>query len=1315
MKKLLRLCICFVFVLTATYAFSQNIKKINLGMTEVSRADLLGLGDIQFNTVNGRIYELDIAALKADLIGISHRDVAQSGFVAELNFPHPDGTRHMYYARENSTLDPALVALFNIHSYDANGTDGAFVKWDITEHGFHAMIRKAGESTIFIDPVIKGNTQYYIVYYKNDFSTDKVMDCSFGGSDVLDNPVTPVNGSAAMFGTCELRTYRLALTATGEYTSFHGGTVAGAQAAQVTTMNRVNGIYEKDLAITMTIIANNNLIIYTNSGTDPFSNGNPGSMISQNQSNTDAVIGNGNYDIGHVFGTNSGGLAGLGVVCSNSSKARGVTGSSAPIGDPFDIDYVAHEMGHQFGADHTFNNSCGGNRNNSTAFEPGSGSTIMAYAGICPSNVQNNSDDHFHGGSLEQIGTYIQTRTCQVTTSLPNNAPTLVSTNGGSVVPSGTPFALTAVATDLDGDPMTYNWEQMNNGISTQPPVATSTIGPNFRSSPSTTSPTRYFPNLADLTIGGPFTWEVLPTVSRVMDFRVTLRDNAPGPGGCNDHMDVTVTVDENSGPFIVNYPSSSGITWAGATSETVTWDVAGTNVAPVNCTNVNILLSTDGGLTYPTSLAADVPNDGSQIINVPSISTTTARVMVICSSGTFFDISNNDFEISTPSDDYSLSSLTPMVSVCQPTDALFTIDIGSIGGYNDPVALSVSGVPAGATSVFSTNPVTPAGTSTLTISSIGLASTGAYVLTVQGVSTSGTKTTELDLNISNNSSLAPTLTSPLNLAVSVSNPIDFAWVAMTGVTYDIDIATDAGFGNIVDQAIGLVSAAYNSTGLLGGANYFWRVRSVTGCGSSPSPSSATWSFTTNTCSVYASADVGQTTDVASVTSVINVLTTGTVADISVPLFDLSHTWLGDVSAELMSPTGTVVSLFDRPGYSGTGWGCNEDDINVSFDDGAASTATDLEGMCAGTAPSITGAFQSIDPLSGFDGESITGAWTLTLYDAFTASDVGELNAWSLELCTVTPCVETTSSFSVTDCYSYTVPSGNATYPTTGVYNDTIPNVAGCDSVMTISVTIVEAPTITGFSNKSYHGNTVEWSMGPAPLENGDRYVIRYHEFMNSPNFLYRTLPIVYNTAYVNGLEANTRYVYRVGYRCAGEPAAIYSDTMSVTTKCSNPLNLNSIRTGTSAVLSWDDVNSTSYKVRYRPVGASTWSYRNVPGPAIGTTITGLSLVPYEWQIRSICDLRSLSYSPLQSIDIGAGRLAKTEEESFMIFPNPVIDLLTLRSSKQVLKVTIYDATGKVVMRENAATFSVVGLQSGVYSLHVLTDSQFQSGRFVKK
>ena len=503
------------------------------------------------------------------------------------------------------------------------------------------MIFIPGQSTLFIDPMFEGNNEYYIVYRKRDFITDKTVQCDVENFD----EAKPAQSNKSMFGTCDLRTYRLALSATAEYTIFHGGSVAQAAAAQVVTMNRVNGVYEKDIAITMVIVPNNNSLIYTTAATDPYTNGATGTMINQNQTNVDAVIGSANYDIGHVFGTNSGGLAGLGVVCTGGQKARGVTGSGAPIGDPFDIDYVAHEMGHQFGGNHTQNNNC-----NSVAAarrEPGSASTIMGYAGICAPNVQNNSDDYFHGYNLQEISNEILSNghQCEVITALNNTPPVINSTSGNIVVPISTPFILTAHATDVDGDVLTYLWEQMDNEASTQPPVATATGGPNFRSFDPSLDSNRYFPKLSSLASNGPFTWEVLPSVARVMDFRLSVRDNH-GVGSCNDFTDVTVTTNAAAGPFVVTYPSATGITWVGGSSQTVTWSVANTNVAPINCTDVRILLSVDGGQTYPYVLSSSTANDGTETITCPNLTTNTARVMVMSGAQTFFDISNNNFTI---------------------------------------------------------------------------------------------------------------------------------------------------------------------------------------------------------------------------------------------------------------------------------------------------------------------------------------------------------------------------------------------------------------------------------------------------------------------------------------------------------------------------------------------------------------------------------------------------------------------------------------------------------------------------------------------
>ncbi|MCP4442582.1 MAG: choice-of-anchor D domain-containing protein, partial [Aureispira sp.] len=974
-----------------------------------------------------------------------------------ITLPWADGTFKTFDIVESPVMEEGLAQKFpEIKTYAGSDINdpGKYIRFDVTPQGFHAMVLTSGEGTVFIDPYSfgGGDIDHYIIYYKSDFKpiAGKEMICGVEGSTIGTDDFKPKgNRGGVRFGSCELRTYRLALAATGEYTQYHGGTVAGALAAQVTTMNRVNGVYNRDLAIHMNIIANNNNIIYTNGGSDPYSNNNGGAMLGENQTTVDNQIGSANYDIGHVFSTGGGGVAYLQSPCNNSLKAGGVTGSPNPVGDPFDIDYVCHEMGHQFGGNHTFHatsGSCGGgNRNIGTAFEPGSGTTIQAYAGICsPLNVQNNSDAYFHGISLQEMGNFIigAGNACAVRTALPNTAPTVTGTNGNVTIPRSTPFRLTATATDPDANTLTYCWEQMNGDNSTQPPVANATGGPNFRSFDPTTSPTRYFPNLADILANNSPTWEVLPSVSRTMNFRVSVRDNnTAGGGGCTDHEDVTVTIDGGSGPFIVNNPTNTGITWAGNSSQTVTWAVAGTDGAPVSCANVDILLSTDGGLTYPTVLLANTPNDGSQSIIVPNTASTTARVMVVCSTSPFFDVSNNNFTITAVANDYTLNPTPTSVSTCQPTSAAYTINTSIVGTYSDPITLSTTGLPAGATASFGTNPVTPGNSTTLTIGNIGAVTPGTYNFTLVGNSTSGTKNEILTLTVSTPASAA-TLTTPTNAATGVSVPTAFAWNGggTSGETYDIDIATDAGFSAIVDNATGLSTTSYNSSSLNGATTYYWRVRVNNGCGATAY--STTFSFTTSNCGTYMSTDVTKIISASGtpvVTSTLSVPATGTITDINVVGLTGTHTYVSDLTIDLESPAATQVVLWSAL--------CtNNDDFDVSLDDGAATALP-----CPLTGG---GTHQPVGTLGDYNGQNPNGTWTLTIVDAAN-DDGGELLTWGLEVCTTPP-----SDYSID-----VVPNSlTVCQPNDAVYNANTTSIGGYSDPITFSVAGVPAGATAAFA-----------------------------------------------------------------------------------------------------------------------------------------------------------------------------------------------------------------------------------------------------------
>ncbi len=1070
-----------------------NAQRLFTGMqmwTDLSQRDVTLTGERRIVPTQFRLLSADMSNLEALLDGapLEFTPLADATeYVVAI--PMPDGSFQRFDMNLSPIMEPGLANRYPmIRTYNGQGIENAAatIRCDITPQGFHAMILSP-EGTVFIDPYQTGDRVHYISYYKRHFVTNKTMDCLVGTEydEINSDHFHPGGGTPnyRFFGDCTMRTYRLAVSATGEYSNFHGGNATNNNkaivlAAQVTTMNRVNGVFEKEAAIRMILIANNDQIIYLSPGSDPFTNGTPGTMINENQTNTDAVIGTANYDIGHIFGTNSGGLAQLNSPCT-TSKARGVTGSGAPVGDPFDIDYVAHEMGHQFGGRHTQNNNC--NRDATSCYEPGSASTIMGYAGICAPDVQNNSDDYYHAISLSQFGTFVTGTTgnsCDVPVVNGNSAPSVTVTQGAYTIPPSTPFFLTAQGSDPNpANTITYCWEQYNNQVSTQAPLATSTSGPNFRSFDPTTSPTRYFPSLAAQVANGPFTWEVLPSVARTMNFRCTVRDNFAS-GGCTAHTDVAVTVAAGS-PFTVLVPSNTGLSYPANSTQTVTWNVAGTNAAPVSCANVNILISLDGGLTYPTVLASNVPNNGSATVTMPGTQSTTARVMVVCADNIFYDISNNNFSITAPVSDFLLSMSPTSLNVCAPNNAVYTINVGSSAGFSNQVTLTASGLPAGATATFGTNPIVPGNTTTLTISGLGTA--GTSTISVQGSSTTGTKTVTSQLVVSTAPTGTVTLGTPANNATGVATTPTLTWTALSGATsYDLQISTNTAFTAIVEAPTGIVGTTYSLTTLLNtNTVYYWRVRGVNACGQTAYSTTRSFTTTNQACNTYASTNVPiaiTAVGTPTVTSTINIAAGATITDINVLGLIGTHTYISDLDIVLTSPAGTSVTLFSSL--------CNnQDNFNLNFDDEATNAHTAIP--CP---PTGGGTYQPEGTLSSFDGQNMAGTWTLSIVDNFD-QDGGSLTGWSLQICgnpitsctmtasataTAAGCAGNTGTVTVTPTggaspYSYNRGTGaqasnTFTGLTPGAYTVTVTDNAGCTATATATVASTPSPTaaVTG-------------------------------------------------------------------------------------------------------------------------------------------------------------------------------------------------------------------------------------------------------------
>jgi|688.fasta_scaffold24067_2 hypothetical protein len=671
--------------LSLLFAFSINSQNNSDNFwSPINQSSIRSAGKRQIIPQKCVAFELIGNELKTKLLSAPNEaNVRINESTCIISLPLPNGSIEKFRVVESPIMEPGLAAQFpNIKTYSVKGIDDAYangkIDWTL-EFGFHGMVRSV-HGDFFIDQYCLENTKDYISYYTSDFIKDpsqKIPEAilitdndekkSFSEPGAKINAMPP----ATCVGT-QLRRYRLAVACTGEYAVAATGsttpTVAQTLAKIVTSVNRVNGVYETEVAVRLILVATQTNVIFTVAATDPFAgNNNAGTLINESQSVITANIGSANYDVGHTFSTGGGGLAGLGVVCNNSQKARGITGSPSPVGDPYDIDYVAHEIGHQFAGNHTFNStvsSCGGgNRNGSTAVEPGSGITIMAYAGICGSqDLAPNSIAYFHAISYDEIVNFTNLNggnSCPVTTTTGNNPPVVIG-SGNYIVPKSTPFVLTGSATDIDGDALTYSWEETSLGTAGNWNSGNKNF---FMSYTPTPSPSRLFPKQS-VVLSGNYTGtkgEYVPATAQTIQFRLTARDNKMGGGGVCYSIN-TITVSGTAGPLSVTYPDATGIVWGSSTPQTITWAVNGTNAAPVSCDSVKILISYNGGITYSTLLGS-TPNDGTELITAPTVTASilTCRIKVESKGNIFYDVSNNNFEISISVGLNSLSKNNPI------------------------------------------------------------------------------------------------------------------------------------------------------------------------------------------------------------------------------------------------------------------------------------------------------------------------------------------------------------------------------------------------------------------------------------------------------------------------------------------------------------------------------------------------------------------------------------------------------------------------------------------------------------------------------
>ena len=906
-----------------------------------------------------------------------------------LTFPDAGGAFRRYRVRERSVMDPQLQQRFpGIRSYVGYSVDGAptRIRFSLSHRGLQGTIVEPGTARTRYLERAPGREDTYLIFSRDDLEpTLQGWKCKTDAS--TGKALESITG-ALLIDDQQLRTYRLAVATTGEYAQYHGGSVIDALAAINATLTRVNEVFERDLAIRLVLVPETFQVIYTDPATDPFG----GNLSSEVQTTLDSRIGAAAYDIGHLFhqASENGNAGFIGSVCIDGRKGSAFASTPTPEGDRFDLDFVAHEMGHQFGANHTWSFQSEGT---GVQAEPASGTTIMGYAGITQQNdVQSTGDDYFHYYSILQIGRYVSTTSCASLTPLANRPP-VITPQPDFRIPKGTAFVLEGNATDPDpGDILTYCWEQIDDGV-----VTRSSFGPenpagaNFRSRRPVTASERYLPLLGrvasgDLTQTNPPTgsaWETVATVEREFNFALTVRDNAEGGGQLSADL-VKIRVEEEAGPFVVTSQSSPADFEVGSV-QTVRWDVAGTDAAPINTQLVDIFLSADGGQDFPVRIAENLPNTGAALVQLPGTPTSSGRFMVRASGNVYFAVNASDFSLTERP--FLLYFDALQAEACQPEVPAFDFTYQTFGGFDEPVALEVSQVPAGLTATFSSDTVQEDGSRIrLSFSGTENLQPGTYEMQVRGTDGQTTATVPIRLRIAGGAFEEPLLLLPEDGADGVSLIPELRWSGEpVNIAYDLELATDPAFTNLVQQRR-IYNTRYVPGQLQDDTTYYWRVRPVSACGEGDFGAAFSFKTVSSQCKmVFAPGlPIGISPEgTPTITSVISVADDRPILGVKVSL-EVEHSFLSDLVISLTSPTGTKVTLVSNS--------CGEaNDINATF-------ASDAPPFICSDNPAISGTVRPLGSLDAFRGESSYGEWVLTVEDTAPA-DGGSLVGFSMELC----------------------------------------------------------------------------------------------------------------------------------------------------------------------------------------------------------------------------------------------------------------------------------------------------------------------------
>ena len=949
-------------------------------------------------------FSLDFKKMQKALLKSPHeKSTSKMSQAVSLDLPLPDGNIIPFRFFESPCMSPVLAAKFpNIKSYRGFTDDqsGDQARIDFSPGGFHAVI-KTHEGVIYIDPYFTESDGHYISYYVRDHIIDTEQyekTCGIAHyensvAEPLGEDVSTTSKSSSLPVT--KRTYRLALACTAAWGSIFGSVESVMQRFN-TGVNRLNMIFENELAIKFEMIGNNDQLAFIDKANEPYTSPQLGrTCLAENQNIINSVVGENSYDIGHVFTIScTDGIAGvayLGSLC-NFNKGGGVSCVGFRNVSNFMVQTTAHEIGHQLSGGHSWN-SCPPAQSqfsSGTSWEPGSGSTILSYAGACGSdNIANSNDDYFHVGNIGQFKTHIAGADCGIEEDSGNNEPEIIwNYTNGFYIPISTPFELQAEATDIDGDNMTYNWEQMNTGFSSSlgSPMGN---GPSFRSFRPDQNNFRIFPRLTTILFNTNDKTEVLPTYNRSLRFRFVVRDNHPGAGSMV-WQDISFNATDEAGPFVVTNPSSD-IFVAVNQELNVEWDVANTDGDLIDCQFVDIYLSTNGGLSFDFLLAEDTPNDGSENVRMPNVITNNAKVKVKASNNIFFNIARPNIIIREPSQPgYFIDLSENSLDFCLPEIAEVTVDGTSFQGFTNDVYLDVvSGLPSEAIVNFSQNPIPPDGSAVMQIDMNNVQYSGEFEVIVRATSEEAdTIYQTLLINATGTNFDELKQLSPLPGTEDLNGTPEFVWnQAPNADAYRLEVSTDPSFGasniifeeNISDTSIIPQIALPNSN------LYYWRVSAFNKC-REVKTDIRTFGTVSLSCRTFEAEDLPRNISASgrpTVSSLIEIFDAGTLSDVNVKRIKGIHQRIQDIKATLISPAQTEIVLFENR--------CFGSNFNLGFDNDSP-----VEFFCNLNNGIIMK--PELDDLGKLKGEDIRGDWYLEIADT-EPGEGGQFQEFVLELC----------------------------------------------------------------------------------------------------------------------------------------------------------------------------------------------------------------------------------------------------------------------------------------------------------------------------